>query len=102
MNVNIHIERLVLDGLPITRSQGTIVQAAVEAELARLIAAGELKADLLGGGARPSAKAGSIQLANDPHPVHLGRQIAQAVYSRLGPPERVPGRGDGSWTSDDA
>ena len=84
MNINVHIERLVLDGLPITRSQGTIVQAAVEAELARLIAAGELKADLLGGGARPYASADAIQLTSDNDPTRLGQQIARSVYGGIG------------------
>ena len=37
MNINLHIERLILDGLPITRQQGPHVQAAVEAELTRLL-----------------------------------------------------------------
>ena len=42
MNIKLHIERLVLDGLPVTRSQGPLVQAAMEAELARLMAEGGL------------------------------------------------------------
>ena len=36
-NIHLHIERLILDGLPIERAQGPHVQAAVEAELARLL-----------------------------------------------------------------
>ena len=91
MNVNVHIERLVLDGLPITRSQGTIVQAAVEAELARLIVAGELKTDLLGGGARPYASADVIQLTSDNDPRRLGQQIAHSVYGGIGQRHGQPG-----------
>ena len=83
MNVNVYIEQLILDGLPITRSQGTIVQAAVEAELARLIVAGELKTDLLQGGARPYASADAIQLASDNSPTRIGQQIAQSVYGGI-------------------
>ena len=37
MNINLHIERLILDGLPIEPRQRAQVQAAVEAELARLL-----------------------------------------------------------------
>ena len=36
-NIHLHIERLILDGLPIERAQGPHVQAAVEAELSRLL-----------------------------------------------------------------
>ncbi len=35
MNINIHIERLVLDGLPVTGPDSSIVQVAIETELAR-------------------------------------------------------------------
>ncbi len=84
MNINLHIERLVLDGLPITRSQGPLVQAAVEEELARLIAADGLHAGLLEGGARPYAAAHPIELASDMTPAHLGQHIARSVYGGIG------------------
>ena len=87
MNINLHIERLILDGLPITRANGLLVQAAIEAELARLFAVGGLSPDLASGGARPSLQAGSIQPASDGNPARLGQQIAQAVYSAIGAPE---------------
>ena len=38
MSINVHIEELVLDGLGISSSQSPVVQAAVQSELARLIA----------------------------------------------------------------
>jgi hypothetical protein len=84
MNINIHIERLVLDGLPIARHQGPLVQAAVEAELARLLAADGLEVNLLTGGALSHVQAGSIQLARDGNPGQLGQQIAQTVYGGIG------------------
>ena len=37
MNINVHIERLILDGLPVKGSDGSIIQAAVETELSRLL-----------------------------------------------------------------
>lgn len=83
MNINVHIERLILDGLPVTRSQGPAVQAAVEAELARLLASG-VSPELLAGGAMPSISAGNITLANQGSPAQLGRQIARAVHSGIG------------------
>ena len=83
MNINVHIERLVLDGLPVTSSQGSLVQAAVEAELARLLTAEGLSAEFLAGGAMPSLRAGGIHLTKDSNPTQLGQQIAQAVHGGL-------------------
>ncbi len=84
MNINVHIERLILDGLPIARNQGPLVQVAVEAELARLLAADGLAANLLAGGALAHVQAGSIQLTGEGNPGQLGQQVAQAVYGGIG------------------
>ena len=51
MNINVSIERLVLDGLPVSSAQGSLLGAAVETELARLLATGGLKMGLQFGGA---------------------------------------------------
>ena len=79
MNINIHVERLILEGLPISHSQRPLVQAAAEAELAQLLAAEALAPSLMAGGAMPHIPAGSIQLTSDGNPHALGQQIAQAV-----------------------
>ncbi len=84
MNISLHIERLVLDGLPIGKGQGTFIKAAVEAELRRMLGANGLNPDFQSGGAVPSVKAEGIQLKNDSSPAHFGRQIAQAVYGGIG------------------
>ncbi len=84
MNVNVHIERLILDGLPIASHQGPLVQTAVEAELTRLLAADGLAANLLVGGALSHLQAGGIQLTGEGNPGQLGQQIAQAVYGGIG------------------
>ena len=83
MNIHLHIERLVLDGLPIERNQATHVQAAVEAELTRLLGENGLAAGLQAGGAIPGIYANGIQLG-DNNPTHMGNQIAQSVYSGIG------------------
>jgi hypothetical protein len=41
VNVYVHIDRLVLDGLPLTRRDRERVHAGVEAELARLLVGGD-------------------------------------------------------------
>ncbi len=83
-NIHIHIERLILDGLPIWHSQRPLLQAAAEAELVRLLAADGLAQNLQAGGAVPSIPARSIQLTSDGNPKTLGQQIAQAVYGGIG------------------
>ena len=84
MNIRIHIERLVLDGLPLAPGQAPFVQAAVEAELVRLLAAGGVAPGLSGLGAVPALRAGGLQLAPDAAPAGVGRQIARAVYGGIG------------------
>lgn len=86
MDINLHIERLVLDGLPVTRSQGALVQAAVEAELARLLSDGGLASTWRSGGAVPTVRADAIHLAaGESNPPQIGQQIARAVYGGLRP-----------------
>jgi hypothetical protein len=84
MNIRIHIERLILDGLPITHSQGPLVQAAVEAELTRLLTENGLAGNLQAGGAVPRVRANGMQLAPGSNPAQMGTQIAQSVYSGIG------------------
>jgi hypothetical protein len=84
MNVTVHIERLVLEGLPLSRRQAPLVQAAVEAELARLLAAEGLAPGLATGGTVPRLTAPALQVGADTGPTHLGTQIAQAVYGGIG------------------
>jgi hypothetical protein len=83
MNIKLHIERLVLDGLPVTRSQGPQVQVAMEAELARLMAEGGLAQELTTGGTVPAVRADTISSSGS-SPAQIGRQIAKAVYGGIG------------------
>jgi hypothetical protein len=84
MNVNIHIERLILDGVHVPYAQRPALQAAVEAELTRLISEGGLTPGLQSGGAYPRVPGGSIQLPQDGNHAALGSQIARAVYGGIG------------------
>ena len=83
MDINLHIERLVLDGVPISYGQRHLLQAAVEGDLAHLLAEGGLAPSLLSGGALASVKAGSIQLTAGNSPTELGGHIAQALYEGI-------------------
>jgi hypothetical protein len=84
MKINLHIERLILDGLPAGSHQCALIQSAVEKELARLLAGSGLASELMAGGALPRFPANSIQLTNDATPARLGQQIAGAVHSGIG------------------
>ena len=83
MNVKLHIERLVLDGVNIASDQSHLLQVSVEAELTRLLMDGGLSPSLAQGTALPSISADNIQLTNS-DPTHIGRQIAQSVYGGVG------------------
>ncbi len=83
MNINLHIERLILEGLPVERRQHALVQSAVESELARLLTEGGLAGQLAAGGAMPSLEAQNLRLAPEGDATRLGQQIAQAVYGGL-------------------
>jgi hypothetical protein len=84
MNISLHIERLILDGIAVPPGEGPRLQAAVEAELGRLLAEGGLSPALLGGGAVPLLRASEVQLVNDGTPGRLGTQIARSVYQGIG------------------
>ena len=84
MNINLHIERLILDGLPIEGRHASYVQMAVEAELTRLLGQNGLASDLQAGGAIPSIRANGIQSITDSNPAQIGTRIAQSVYRGIG------------------
>ena len=83
MNVNLHIERLILDGLPLAGGQSTQVQQALERELTKLLATGELQDTWQSGGNVHRMQTAGIQVAQEIQPAHLGEQIAGAVYGGL-------------------
>jgi hypothetical protein len=82
-SIELHIERMVLDGFSMTCSQGALVQAAVESGLARLIG----EQGLPGTSAKgiPHLRCSSIQMTEDREPAHLGDQIALVIHRSLVP-----------------
>jgi hypothetical protein len=83
MKINLHIERLVLDGLSLAPGQGDIVRAAVESELARLLGEGGMAPAAQEGIALPGLRVSAINLSADSGPAQIGQQIAQSVYGGL-------------------
>jgi hypothetical protein len=84
MNIRLHIERLVLDGLPVTPAQGPRVKAAIEAELGRLLSEGGVSHELVSGGTVPSVSAPAMRAPRGTSPAQLGTQIAQSVFAGVG------------------
>lgn len=83
MNVNLHIERLVLDGITLSAREQAVLGMVVEAELTRLITAEGLPAGMSSSSV-PSLRGGDISLNQPDNPAQLGQQIAQAVYGGNG------------------
>ena len=84
MNVNVNIERLVLEGFALRPGEHLVVRAAAEAELSRLLAEGGVSPELLSGGAVPRLNAPDISLKGGESPRQVGRQIARALYGGIG------------------
>lgn len=84
MNINLHIERLILEGVNISPGQRHMLQASVETELARLMTRGGVATRLTGGGTLPRIASPAIKLNGSGSPIELGRQIASSVYSGIG------------------
>ena len=84
MNVNLNIERLVLEGFSLRPGEQLLVRAAAERELSRLITERGLSSELLSGGAVPRLNAPDISLKGGESPRQVGRQIARALYGGIG------------------
>ena len=84
MDVRLHIERLVLDGLDVTPAQRTTLARALEGELGRLISAGGVSGELVAGLSVPSMQAGASRVGAPFDPVGFGHEIARALYGGIG------------------
>jgi hypothetical protein len=80
-NVELHIDELILDGLPF--AQRDRIAAAVEAELQRLLEEGGLPEPLAGGGTLFEVQVGDLPLASGIRPSAVGAQIAGTIYSHI-------------------
>jgi hypothetical protein len=84
MNINLHIERLILDGLSLEAANRALLQAAVETELVRLLTRDGVGQHLQNGGASPRASASEIRLTAQAGPEQMGKQIAGSIYGSIG------------------
>jgi hypothetical protein len=83
MNLDLHIARLVLDGLDIAPGQRHLLQASVTTELTRLLNNDGLAPSLVEGVVLPRLSTNDIRLTSN-NPTQLGQQIAQSMYRDIG------------------
>lgn len=83
MNINLRIERVVLEGLPLSSADGRAVRVAIETELARSLRERDVSAGSLASSAMPAVKVASIRYANAEGPLEVGVQVAAAVHGAI-------------------
>jgi hypothetical protein len=83
MTIRVHIDRIVLEGLPVRKREGPAVKLAVEKELARLFAEGGIPPVLAAGGAYPDVPGGKMTVSGT-SPREIGTAIARSVYGGMG------------------
>ena len=97
MNIELHIERLILDGLQVAAQDRAHLQAALETELTRLLTSDGLRPDVLSGGPLRSLSAGEIHVTSKTSAAQLGNQIAQAVHGGVGVDTERQNKRDGGF-----
>lgn len=82
MNIHVHVERLVLEGLALSKAEGAQVQATLEAEIGRSLSVSPLPKELRDGSAT-NVKTAVVDLGASNNPVEIGRRISHAVCRSL-------------------
>lgn len=80
MNFNLHIDRLVLDGIALTPRQQKELQTAVQSELVRLLISKGVGPRAAPRDNKRSIRGGSINIEKNNTAPGLGNQVAGAVY----------------------
>lgn len=83
MNINLHIEHLILDDLGFQSHKKNELKAAVEAELKRQIARHGVGYRMQSNINLHSIRGVSISIENSSKPASLGHQIGNAVYRSI-------------------
>ena len=83
MKIHVHIDRLVLDGLPIHGHSAPIIREAVEAELGRLLMESRPESAAAGGAAIANVRTPAIHIPPTAAPGPIGRSVAQAIHGGM-------------------
>ena len=80
MQINLRIERLILDGIPLSSADQAELAASLQLELGRLLSmeAGSQPWQTLDG--QNHLQAGAIRYQPGSNPIHLGREIAANLH----------------------
>ena len=82
MRINLHVERLVLEGLALTRREQRLLQETVAVELERLLQEGGF-ASTAGDLTIRRLPVAPVALGTPVDPVALGEAIARSLYGGL-------------------
>lgn len=83
MNVKLHIERLVLEGISLEGKDAELLRTSATTELSRLLTQGGLDTSLSAGGAFPQLRVRPIQLDGG-GPSQIGKELARTLYREMG------------------
>lgn len=84
--IHVHIERLVLEGLPLTPGAASRLQVALERELERRLAASPATDGHWASGAAASVSAATVAFAPGAPAAVWGQQLGSAIAETLQPP----------------
>jgi len=84
MKTKLHIERLILEGLPVGSHDGLRLLPAVERELARLLGAHGISGELQQGAALETVRVGTLNFSRGVNPRELGTRIGKSIFQAIG------------------
>jgi hypothetical protein len=84
MKINLHIERVIFEGVPIAAASHPAMRTAIVSELANLLAKEGLPG--IAAGALPYLSGGALSLTSKSTPAQIGSQIAQALHRAVSVP----------------
>ncbi len=84
MNINVHIERLILHGVGIKSHQKKELKVTIESELRQQLVSQGIGSMMQSNSNRQVVKGGSIAIENIRKSASLGQQIGKAVYKGIG------------------
>jgi hypothetical protein len=82
VNIKLHIERVVLEGLPVQNLR--LLRQTLERKLTQLLAEGGLSQRFRSGGAVPHLGGGTIRAGKSHSTKQIGADVARAVYHGIG------------------
>jgi hypothetical protein len=84
VDVHLHIERLVLDGVGVTPAERVLLADAARLELTRLISNGGVSDSVAAGFCVPALNGGAMTATSPIDPIAFGHELARALYRNIG------------------